>query len=106
MRKYRVNSDSFTVLADILAGETPEPFAGNSVSGSGGPAYGTGQLPVEYHSDARKATYVIYSYATPVAWRRRSGEWVVPAVRYSVTTSKQLGCIRPALAHNGGYTEI
>lgn len=106
MKKYRVNSDSWTVLADMLAGETPEPFQGNSMSGNGGPAYQSGQLPAEYRSDASKATYVIYSYSTPVAWRRRSGEWVVPAVRYSVTTSKQLGRIRPALARIGGYTEI
>lgn len=33
---------------------------------------------------------VIYSYGTPIAWRD-SGEWIIPAVRYSTTTAKHQG---------------
>ena len=32
-------------------------------------------------------TQVIYSYSTPIAWLD-AGEWIVPDVRYSVTTGK------------------
>lgn len=102
MRKYRVNSDSWTVLADMLAGE-PESFVGNSMHGE--PSNGRvsfGQLPAEYHPSVTSADYVIYSYVTPIAWRLRGdGRWHVPAERYSVTTSKQQGKVRTALNYNG-----
>jgi hypothetical protein len=34
--------------------------------------------------------YVIYSYATPIAWHA-NGEWTKSSSRYSVTTSKHQG---------------
>lgn len=42
---------------------------------------------------------VFYSYGTPIAWTRGDGgAWVVPAVRYSVTTSKHQNTMRQALS--------
>lgn len=54
---------------------------------------GFGSLPTEFHESAGSATYTIYSYATPIAWLTSEGEWVQPAVRYSLTTSNHQGAL-------------
>lgn len=41
--------------------------------------------------------YVIYSYATPIAYRTTDGNWTIPDAKYSVTTSKHQSTIRYAL---------
>ena len=41
--------------------------------------------------------YVIYSYDTPIAWRRGDGEWAMPAADYSVTTKRHKATIRAAI---------
>lgn len=56
----------------------------------------TGRLPQEWVEQLRKdidaaraageTVYVVFSYATPVAWCV-SGQWTIPAVKYSSTTS-------------------
>lgn len=68
-----------------------------------------GRLPKEYHDSVRRADYVIFSYATPIAWHIPSnqreaemygstyGFWVVPDESYSVTTSRHQHKIRAAL---------
>ena len=48
---------------------------------------GTGYLPSRYHESVIGAPYVVFSYGTPIAWFK-SGEWFIPPVTYSVTTSK------------------
>jgi hypothetical protein len=106
MRKYRTNADSYTVLADILAG-TPESFQGSNMHGE--PSNGHvvfGRLVTEYHPSVCTATYVVYSYGTPIAWRLRDDGWHVPAERYSVTTSKQQGRVRAALSYNGADLRV
>lgn len=55
------------------------------------------RLPAEYHASARAADYVVYSYATPIAWRTQ-GQWVTPDVKYSVTTSRQQSTVFTAIA--------
>lgn len=62
-----------------------------------------GRLPREYReSDSlKRADYVIYSYATPIAWHvpgDDGGTWVQPHERYSVTTSKHQSTIRYAVS--------
>jgi hypothetical protein len=42
--------------------------------------------------------YVIYSYATPLAWHDSERGWTMPDERYSVTTSKQQGRIATAIS--------
>ena len=44
--------------------------------------------------------YVIYSYATPIAWHGRNG-WVVPDTRYSQTTSCHQGAVKTAVGAIG-----
>ena len=48
--------------------------------------------------DEHGIDYVVYSYGTPIAYRAElSGQWIVPDVKHSVTTSKHQGTIRYAL---------
>ncbi len=44
-----------------------------------------------------KITYVVMSYNTPIAWVLDDGTKVIPAVKYSVTTSNHQGMCRYAL---------
>ena len=55
-----------------------------------------GILPREYEASVRGADYVIYSYATPIAWRTQ-GQWHTPDVKYSVTTSRHQSRIFTAI---------
>ena len=41
--------------------------------------------------------YVIYSYSTPIAWRRGDGEWAMPLADYSTTTTRHQNTIRAAI---------
>lgn len=122
-RTYRVNADSWAVLRDVLVG-TPEDFnrdsdtiRGRAVSDT---AYGrlSGPTLAALRAVAHNGllTYVIYSYGTPIAWRQyvsredsaRDGAqtWMVPADRYSVTTSKHQAKVRTALSQTtDGYGE-
>jgi hypothetical protein len=62
-----------------------------------------GRLPAEHASALRSAesngtlTYVVYSYATPIAWCA-AGEWTMPDTRYSATTSHHQGKIGTAIS--------
>ena len=54
-----------------------------------------GSLPKVFQDliDSSDVDYVVFSYSTPIAWHTPDG-WVVPPVRYSVTTSKHQGQAR------------
>ena len=56
--------------------------------------YQTGRLPHRLTSIMRERAdsivQVIYSYGTPIAWLD-AGAWIIPDVRYSVTTGKHQG---------------
>ena len=56
-----------------------------------------GRLPREYHTSVSSADYVIYSYATPIAWREE-GQWITPDVKYSATTSRHQSKVFTAIA--------
>src|SRR5512142_1466846 len=53
------------------------------------PVEARGQLPEPYRSELRDSIvdYAIYSYNTPIAWRRVDGVWRIPSVTYSLTTT-------------------
>lgn len=85
-----------------------------------------GQLPDEYTDSVRRATYVVYSYQTPIAWyvpctcngmsfianrwvftrecKCKFTGWTVPLVKYSATTSVHQGKVRASLI-NTEYAE-
>lgn len=73
-----------------------EEFTAASMSGwqcSKAPTLG--HLPEAFRTliDAQSVDYVVFSYSTPIAWHTPDG-WVVPPVRYSVTTSRHQGQAR------------
>ena len=66
--------------------------------------HGTGQLPQDwantFQARSHVIDFVVYSYATPIAWHDIEAGWVMPDERYSPTTSKQQGKIRYAALSN------
>ena len=64
-------------------------------------ARGYGRLPSDW---ARTLTarrdvvdYVVYSYATPIAWHDKEAGWIIPDEHYSVTTTRHQNMIRTAV---------
>lgn len=62
--------------------------------------YPSGQLPSPWrellmqHTTTDKGierAYIVYSYATPIAWYTERHGWVIPPVKYSRTTSVHQG---------------
>ncbi len=73
----------------------------------GGPTYGValtgwdlGRLPLEYQDSIKgnpAVDYVVWSYATPIAWHNEvTGEWTIPPVKYSQTTTQHQHTARMA----------
>ena len=60
------------------------------------PAYG--MLPSTHILELEKdnPSYIVYSYGTPIAWYTSKGQWVIPSLKYSVTTSKHQSLVRGA----------
>jgi len=47
-----------------------------------------GYLPEKYWASVNSADYIVWSYATPIAWWSEEDGWTIPDVSYSVTTSR------------------
>lgn len=60
-----------------------------------------GKLPNEWHASASKASYVVYSYRTPIAWLGDGGVWITPDIRYSVTTTRHQSKVFTAISQIG-----
>lgn len=62
-----------------------------------------GRLPADWHHGApyERPVYVIRSYRTPIAWRWDDGfggwHWVIPNVKYSLTTTIHQSAVRSAI---------
>lgn len=72
-----------------------EPFTGSNLkAGPRGTVASFGRLPEEWleRFQSEDPEYVVWSYATPIAWHGRYG-WTVPDVRYSPSTSRQLSYV-------------
>lgn len=81
-------------MGKVAAENQPFTNNGGTVTGEPGPADELGWLPRRYWDMARAATYVVYSFGTPIAWRRHDGVWDVPEVKYSSRTTKHQGFAR------------
>lgn len=59
-----------------------------------------GRLDDVYLSRLRSwgVDYVVYSWATPIAWHDSERGWITPDERYSVSTTKQQGRIFTAIS--------
>jgi hypothetical protein len=89
--------------ADALTNRTP--FEAASASGAGYLGI-TLQLPSEWHADYHRTadhpdSFVVYSWGTPVAWVGADDEWVIPSVKYSVSTNRTQNRARSTLLHLG-----
>lgn len=58
-----------------------------------------GRLPDEWKDRliADSPSYAVTSFGTPIAWFTEHAGWVVPAVKYSVTTSNHQTQVRSAV---------
>lgn len=78
-----------------------QQFKANSMAGvyfNEGDHLPTGRLDITLVAllTSHKPDFIVYSYGTPIAWHHAGG-WEIPAVRYSVTTSKHQGIVRRAV---------
>lgn len=82
-----------------------EEFEGNSMSGKTAPRYYTGRLPKGWADlfthNIPVIDYVVYSWATPIAWHTPSG-WIYPAVNYSGYSSRHQWYAFRAIIAEGG----
>lgn len=69
-----------------------------------------GRLHPVFFRSLAQADYVVYSYGTPIAWHLRGDyaaeagyTWIVPDVKYSVTTTAHQNKIRTCL--DGMYVD-
>ncbi len=83
---------------DVL--KNRQPFRTSGALSGGAPTGSTGRLPADWRNLYQTgADYVIYSYATPIAWHRPADNlWIVPDERYSVTTSRHQSLIGTAVS--------
>lgn len=87
-------------------------FRGTGINSYAGLQAGPGVMPEPHRSTFRAARpvdhrpgladgdvlYVVFSYATPIAWYTRADGWVIPPVKYSATTSRHQSIVRRAIA--------
>lgn len=68
-------------------------------------AMDSGETYEQWRADcaADRVTYVVRSYYTPIAWFTVDRGWIVPADKYSVTTSRHQGIVRRAIAFEAQY---
>ena len=59
-----------------------------------------GEAYDQWRADCERGcvAYVVRSYYTPIAWFTTDRGWIVPADKYSVTTSRHQGIVRRAQA--------
>ena len=48
--------------------------------------------------DAGRIAYSVWSYATPIAWFVDGEGWIIPPVKYSMSTGRHQGYVRRAVA--------
>lgn len=101
-RKLKVSS-SWMDYRDTLVGDPQDFFAGANLRGVKF-GWGRGRLPELYREafmdSIADIEYTIYSYSTPIAWRI-DGVWIIPDVKYSVTTTRHQNKIRVAIGEMG-----
>lgn len=96
---YGKNSAWWDYAAVLEAGEeftTSGALEGGPCPG-GVEAWSRGRLAAEWYESVARADYVVWSYATPIAWRIPGEGWVIPDDGYSVTTTRHQNKIRTAV---------
>lgn len=100
---------SWTVLRDVLGDMQSFHNNGKTFRGESVDLRGQERIPVGRMDESERQImladierdgicYVIWSYATPIAWRLNGGFWRVTDRNYSVTTAQHLGKVRTAVS--------
>lgn len=83
-----------TNIRDLIPFKTHGALCSESVSGLG--PFDSGRLRGKdedaFRADMANIDYVVYSYATPIAWHTPKG-WYKVEQKFSVTTSKHQGTL-------------
>lgn len=86
-----------------------KPFTGNSMYGATTPGYSVGRLSRDwqtvYFATANQIDYVVYSFATPIAWHLRNGLWIIPSTTYSGYTSRHQAYARRVAMEENLWSE-
>ena len=97
--------DAESIAKALAAGDAFATYG--SLAGrphDGGPIH-AGRLPGDWartlQARSHVITFVISSYATPIAWHDLEAGWILPDESYSVTTSRHQSRIRHALHLTG-----
>jgi hypothetical protein len=102
MRRFATN-DTDAIAAALKDREPFETFGALSGTPTAAAYLGhpNGRLPADWRCtlQAREhvVDYVVYSYATPIAWHDREAGWVAPDERYSTTSSRHQSRVAFAL---------
>ena len=98
----RAIADRMTFHAGALNAE--RFYAGSSTHEG---AMDSGDTYDQWRADCKadRVTYVVRSYYTPIAWFTVDRGWIVPADKYSVTTSRHQGIVRRAVAEDQAYQQ-
>lgn len=95
--------DAHGAISDLQPFTTSGALSGRTPHGEAFGPWDSGRLPGEHVDSFRRATYAVFSYATPIAWVT-DGAWVIPETRYSVTTSRHQSAARYG-AHLSGLAQ-
>ncbi|TWE27539.1 hypothetical protein FHX69_0175 [Prauserella muralis] len=105
---FRNRSDGWWKLGAILAHGDEFANTSGTLRGTRRPT-GTGRLPAPWvkrfrhdrdgHGVGPGIDYVVYSYATPIAWHIPGQGWTVPTETYSVTTTRHQRAVNLAIYH-------
>jgi hypothetical protein len=100
MLQLTINRTSWMQFRDALEAREEFKTYGN-LRGFASYTPFTGLLPgpyrAEYLDRHEFIDYTVMSYGTTIAWHDTERGWIMPDVRYSPTTSKAQGRIRPAV---------
>lgn len=96
---------AYAAIADLEPFTTSGALSGRTPHAETFTAWEAGRLPREHVDSFRSSTYAVFSYATPIAWVA-GGEWVIPDVRYSVTTSRHQSAARYGAHLSGLATAV
>jgi hypothetical protein len=93
-----------TDLTDLIADHKPFKNSSGSLTArasTNAALYDTGRMDEAERAIYRSAspTYVIYSYATPIAWHNADGSWYVTDRKYSATTGQHRSQVARAVSN-------
>lgn len=96
---------AYAPISDLSPFTTSGALSGRTPHGQTFTVWESGRLPREHVDSFQRATYAVFSYATPIAWVT-DGAWVIPGTRYSLTTSRHQSTARYGAHLSGLATEV